>query len=260
MHVRNLACSGLTASGLLLGDRLDDDVLPMLFAEAVGRDEGPRRCFGWARQQFPRLGVSNENRGFWAHSNRHLEPWKSLLGGHVASGFCAHSLRGVIIPKPVPRVGIRRAAYRNGFRDIENPSQGHLLGDYPLSPRNDRFCEGKIIRVTVLTTLTSGGQHSQDGQWSVQHLANTPAKTAKKVCEPLKACRFWHECQAVGTGWSTWILILAARWVWNPVGLDTVGGDVEPRSKASMLIGSRRGFTSNQHRPFARPNPKGATP
>jgi hypothetical protein len=59
---------------------------------------------------------------------------------------------------------------------------GALVGDLCL-PENDRLSEMRIIGATVLTSLTgewsgerSGSQH---GQVSVQHLANTPAKSDK---------------------------------------------------------------------------------
>ncbi len=94
----------------------------------------------------------------------------------MASGFCEHSLRGVTIPKLVTPAGIRpESNLSEWIPGHRKPVQGHLLGDYPLSPISDRFCEGKIIRVTVLTDLTGSGQH---GVCSAP-LANTPAKTDK---------------------------------------------------------------------------------
>src|SRR4051794_13079750 len=89
----------------------------------------------------------SKNRWSPTHSNRRdviveIRPsWKAC-----GMGFCEHPRR-VIIPLPVTQRGIRRAAYRNGFWDNENPSHGHLSGDFLPSPRNDRFWEALVVAI-----------------------------------------------------------------------------------------------------------------
>jgi hypothetical protein len=141
-----LCCGGATANGLLLGDGRDEDNPSTLSAGAVDRSTGATPVL--------RLGSPTVSHGWVCPRKQMVLDTLKPTSGTVEIrpswracriGVLRHSLRGAIIPKPATRVGIRRAAYRNGFRDIENPSQGRLLGDYPLSPRNDHFCEDKIM-------------------------------------------------------------------------------------------------------------------